>query len=258
MDTTNPNHVKKFRYLEVVKAIPKPKIVILTGAGISAESGLKTFRDNNGLWENHSIEEVATPEGFAKNPDLVYRFYNERRTQLLSKDVKPNAAHIALGKLEAQLGNHCIVVTQNVDNLHERGGSINVLHMHGELTSAKCITTGKAVNTSETIDANTLCSCCQPANAMRPDIVWFGEMPYHMDAIESHIYNCDLFVSIGTSGNVYPAAGFVSFANQCGAHTLELNLEPSNVNTEFAESYYGKASEIVCEFVSQVQSCIST
>ncbi|MFC3121012.1 Sir2 family NAD+-dependent deacetylase [Agaribacter flavus] len=232
------------------------KIVVLTGAGISAESGLKTFRDNNGLWENHAIKEVATPEGFARNPDLVYRFYNELRAQLLDETVKPNPAHYALGKLQSLMGNECVIVTQNVDNLHERGGATNVIHMHGELLSAKCGKTNKSVISHDDVTRESRCTCCSPAQALRPDIVWFGEMPYHMDDIESHLYDCDIFVSIGTSGNVYPAAGFVNFANQCGAHSIELNLDPSDINTAFAEAHYGPASKLVVEFVERVQSLL--
>jgi len=182
------------------------KIVILTGAGISAESGISTFRDAGGLWENHPIEEVATPEGFARNPALVHRFYNLRRLAL--KTVEPNAAHIALAKLETELtvkGGQLTLVTQNVDNLHERGGSKSVIHMHGELTSIRCTACGARQKYEGETSTEMPCPNCNTP-ALRPDIVWFGEMPFFMHGIEAALEGCDLFVSIGTSGAVYPAA----------------------------------------------------
>ena len=227
------------------------KVVILTGAGVSAESGLKTFRDNDGLWENHRVEEVATPEAFAFNPDLVYRFYNLRREQLQSDDLKPNAAHEALAKLEHHLGENLLIVTQNVDDLHERAGNKNVIHMHGELLSAKCCKTGNAVVWRGHLDQHDSCSCCYPANPMRPDIVWFGEMPYFMDEISQALIEADIFIAIGTSGHVYPAAGFVSQASHLGAQTLEINLEPSAVGSQFEHQIYGLASLEVTRFVDR-------
>lgn len=237
-------------YIDILKSKPECNIVVLTGAGISAESGIKTFRDGNGLWENHKVEDVATPEGFAANPSLVYKFYNERRAQLLSGEVHPNPAHIALAKLEKALKSNVWIVTQNVDNLHERAGNQNVIHMHGELASAKCAVTNQAQNWVAELNASDRCYCCSPGTPLRPNIVWFGEIPYNMEKIETLLFDADLFVSIGTSGNVYPAAGFVSFANQCNAYTLELNLEPSNGQTQFAESRQGPASELIPDFVS--------
>ncbi|WP_340680819.1 Sir2 family NAD+-dependent deacetylase [Paraglaciecola sp.] len=228
------------------------KIVILTGAGVSAESGLKTFRDNNGLWESHSIDEVATPEGFSRNPALVYRFYNERRRQLLSPDVKPNAAHSSLANFAKNTGIELLLVTQNVDNLHEQAGSEGVLHMHGELLSARCLQSGQNFNMVDDIDQHSFCTCCEPASHLRPDIVWFGEIPKYMPAIERALWDCDLFISIGTSGNVYPAAGFVKLANEAGAHTVELNLEPSYGQNHFAEHHYGQASVIVPRFLQSI------
>ncbi|GAC19442.1 Sir2 family NAD+-dependent deacetylase [Paraglaciecola arctica] len=225
------------------------KVVVLTGAGISAESGLKTFRDNNGLWEEHSIEDVATPDGFERNSELVYRFYNQRRRQLLSPDVKPNKAHLALAKLERVLGNNFTLVTQNVDNLHQKSGNKNVLHMHGSLLSARCLRSGHCSAIYSDLDHSNQCDCCQPTNSLRPDIVWFGEMPKFMPQIEECLSQADIFISIGTSGTVYPAAGFVSLANQSGAHTVELNMEPSSGYNEFAEKHYGPATEIVSKFV---------
>jgi NAD-dependent deacetylase len=225
------------------------KVVVLTGAGISAESGLKTFRDNNGLWEDHSIEDVATPEGFERDPELVYRFYNQRRRQLLSPEVQPNKAHLALAKLENVLGDNFTLITQNVDNLHQTAGNKNVLHMHGSLLSARCLASDSCRDIFSDLDHTNQCECCQPASGMRPDIVWFGEMPKYMQQIEILLNAADVFVSIGTSGTVYPAAGFVSQANQYGAYSLELNLEPSLGQNEFAEKHYGPASELVSRFV---------
>jgi NAD-dependent deacetylase len=235
------------RFLE--KDLADIKVIVLTGAGISAESGLKTFRDNNGLWEDHAIQEVATPEGFESNPELVYRFYNQRRAQLLSLDVKPNKAHLALAQLEEVLGDNFVLITQNVDNLHQRAGSKNVLHMHGSLLSAKCLHSGKSVEALTNIDQTSRCSCCQPNHMMRPDIVWFGEMPKYMQTIDDKLFEADLFISIGTSGTVYPAAGLVSQANHYGAYTVELNLEPSSGKSEFSETHYGFAGELVPRFV---------
>jgi NAD-dependent deacetylase len=227
----------------------KLKVVVLTGAGISAESGLKTFRDNNGLWEEHSIEDVATPEGFERNAELVYRFYNQRRRQLLSPEVQPNKAHLALSKLESVLADNFTLITQNVDNLHQIAGNNNVLHMHGSLLSARCLASHSCSDIFTDLNGTNKCDCCQPTSNMRPDIVWFGEMPKYMQQIETLLYAADVFVSIGTSGTVYPAAGFVSQANHYGAYSVELNLEPSTGQNEFAEKHYGLASDLVSEFV---------
>jgi NAD-dependent deacetylase len=226
------------------------KVVVLTGAGISAESGLKTFRDNNGLWEEHSIQDVATPEGFERNSELVYRFYNQRRRQLLSPEVQPNKAHIALAKLENALKGNFTLITQNVDNLHQRAGNKNVLHMHGSLLSARCLGSDSCSTIFTDLDHTNQCDCCQPTSTMRPDIVWFGEIPKYMQQIEECLTQADLFISIGTSGTVYPAAGFVSLSNQSGAHTVELNMEPSSGQNEFTEKHYGPATELVSKFVN--------
>ena len=225
------------------------KVVVLTGAGISAESGIKTFRDSNGLWENHHVEDVATPEGFEKDPDLVYRFYNARRNQLLDGSVQANAAHIALGKLQQKLQSRFTLITQNVDDLHERGGCKDVIHMHGELLSAKCIKSTQQFKIKGTLDKSNECVCCHEKGNLRPDIVWFGEIPYYMDRIESALNEADVFISIGTSGNVYPAAGFVQLANYVGAHSIEINLEPSEVHSAFSETHYGAATQKVPELV---------
>lgn len=230
----------------------KPKVVILTGAGISAESGIRTFRAADGLWENHRIEDVATPEGFLKNPDLVQRFYNERRLQLQTPEVMPNPAHLALVKLEEHLQDHFLLVTQNVDNLHEQAGSQRVIHMHGELLKVRCVETGKVYVWREDIHRDSLCQCCTQPQILRPHIVWFGEMPFEMERIYQHLVDADLFISIGTSGNVYPAAGFVEMAKNSGAHTVELNLDPTKGSTLFDESYLGPAGTIVPEYIHQL------
>jgi NAD-dependent deacetylase len=227
-------------------------IVVLTGAGISAESGIKTFRDNNGLWENHRVEDVATPEGFQINPEMVYRFYNQRRQQLLEPGIAPNPAHIALATLEKELAGEFLLVTQNVDNLHERAGNHNLRHMHGDLLSARCCKTEKTFKYNEFFDHTTPCKCCNPPSQIRPNIVWFGEMPLYMEKIYQRLWQADLFISIGTSGNVYPAAGFVEEANRSGARTVELNLEPSNGENLFQQKIYGNASQIVPEFVDRL------
>jgi NAD-dependent deacetylase len=227
-------------------------IVVLTGAGISAESGIKTFRASDGLWENHRIEDVATPEGFSKDAQLVHKFYNMRRQQLLSDEIKPNKAHAALAELEKNDQIDVLVVTQNIDNLHEQGGTKNIIHMHGELLKSFCQKTGQRFLIESDMTPDSVCECCEQTNNLRPDIVWFGEMPYQMDEIYAAISECDLFISIGTSGNVYPAAGFVQMANQAGAHTVELNLEPSLVESEFKEKIYGEATVIVDAYLQNI------
>ncbi len=200
------------------------RIVVLTGAGISAESGVPTFRASDGLWEGHRVEDVATPEAYAADPAVVQAFYDARRAFLA--DVEPNAAHLALARLEAAYGDDLLVVTQNVDDLHERAGSTRVLHMHGELLSAWCTACDVRHRWSASLLDGPACPGCGAA-ALRPDIVWFGEVPYRMDEIETALIGADLFVSIGTSGAVYPAAGFVQLAAAFGARTLELNLDRS-------------------------------
>lgn len=222
-------------------------IVILTGAGISAESGIPTFRASDGLWENHRIEDVATPQAFRRNPALVQRFYDARRAFL--GQVEPNAAHLALARLEAEWPGDFLLVTQNVDDLHDRAGHTHLLHMHGELNSALCTRCGAARPWRGPLLGDPACPACRQAGGLRPDIVWFGEIPYHMERIETAIAACDLFVSIGTSGAVYPAAGFVSQARHAGARTLELNLEPSAGTPLFDEAKHGPASVLVPAWV---------
>jgi len=228
------------------------RIVILTGAGVSAESGVPTFRGPDGLWEGHRVEDVATPEAFRRDRRLVQTFYDQRRAALAM--VEPNAAHRALARLDAEWPGELLLVTQNVDDLHERAGSRRLIHMHGELKSAWCL----ACDTRHPWEGALLdwppCPACGAAGQLRPDIVWFGEMPYAMARIERAVMACDLFVSIGTSGNVYPAAGFVDLAARAGARTVELNLDPSMTSHRFGESRLGPAGELVPAFVDKLLS----
>ncbi|WP_432816749.1 NAD-dependent deacylase [Sulfitobacter sp. JB4-11] len=228
---------------------PDAKIVILTGAGISAESGIDTFRAEDGLWAQHRVEDVATPEGFARDPELVVNFYNARRAQL--PEVEPNPAHRALAQLEQAHRGEVVLITQNVDDLHERGGSETVYHMHGTLNSALCAACDHRWPAPLIMAPGDPCPACN-ATAARPDIVWFGEMPYDMDALFAHLGEADIFAAIGTSGNVYPAAGFVAEARRAGAHTIEFNLEPSAVGNQFQEHRTGPASHTVSAWVEDV------
>ena len=224
-------------------------IVILTGAGISAESGIATFRGPGGLWEGHRVEHVCTPEALAADPALVHRFYDRRRAGLA--EVAPNAAHAALARLDRHWQGELLIVTQNVDDLHERAGARRLLHMHGELMSALCAACGARAPHPGPLPPGERCAACGVA-ALRPDIVFFGEFPYRMDRIEAALTACDLFVSIGTSGAVYPAAGFVAQAAAYGARTLELNLEPSAGSRRFSETRLGPASRLVPEWVEEL------
>lgn len=227
-------------------------IVVLTGAGLSAESGLSTFRDKDGIWAKYDYREVATPQGFARNPELVHDFYNQRRRTLAG--VKPNAAHMALARLEREHKGTVVVVTQNIDALHEAAGTKTLIHMHGELLKALCAACGARHAWAEDLGADTVCPQCGAAGRMRPDVVWFGEMPYEMERIAEHLSAADLFLSIGTSGNVYPAAGFVAQARAHGAHTVELNLEPSDGASLFTEAIHGPATQIVPAYVAKLLS----
>ena len=224
-------------------------IFILTGAGISAESGVATFRGPDGLWEGHHVEDVATPEAFRRDPALVQKFYDARRARL--GEVEPNAAHRALARLDAEWPGGLLIVTQNVDDLHERGGAKRVLHMHGELRSAWCLRCDARVRWEGELSSGPPCPECGAAR-LRPDIVWFGEMPYRMDEIDAALRKADLFVSIGTSGAVYPAAGYVQTARYLGTRTLEINLEPSQGSFFFDESRIGRAGELVPEWVEEM------
>ena len=227
------------------------RIVILTGAGISAESGLATFRDKGGLWSKVDLNDVATPQGFARNPAMVHEFYNARRRSVLA--AAPNEAHLALARLEREHDGQVLVVTQNIDDLHERAGSRQILHMHGELLKVRCEPCGKAREWRHDLATATPCPDCARAGGMRPHVVWFGEMPLHMDRIGTELAACDLFISIGTSGQVYPAGGFVEEARSHGrAHTVELNLEPSGGHSLFAERILGPATQVVPAFVERL------
>jgi NAD-dependent deacetylase len=228
-------------------------IVVLTGAGISAESGLATFRGAGGLWEGRRPEDVATPEAFARDPVLVHRFYNQRRRQLHDPSIQPNAAHKALARLESLWPGDVLIVTQNVDDLHERAGSHRVLHMHGEIRRVRCTACGEARLWLNDLGVDTACPACSVAGAMRPAIVWFGEMPLELDRIMAALQTCHLFVAVGTSGLVYPAAGFVELVRDVDrAHTIEINLEPSAVRSAFAECRVGPAGSIVPALVDEL------
>ena len=228
-----------------------PKIVILTGAGISAESGLSTFRAQNGLWEGYDVNDVATYEGYMRNPVAVHDFYNMLRRKLQNPEVKPNTAHFALAQLEQKLGSdNVLIVTQNVDNLHEQAGSKNIIHMHGELLKVRNEKTGQIIDSYYDINYHE-------NKLIRPHIVWFGEIPLQMEEIYNAISQADYFISIGTSGNVYPAAGFVQIANQVGAKTIELNLEPSLGENLFQTKIYGPASKVVPEFIENLYKLLN-
>ncbi|MDR0621903.1 MAG: NAD-dependent deacylase [Deltaproteobacteria bacterium] len=244
-------------------------IFVLTGAGISRESGLETFRDKDGLWSKVRIEDVATPAAFKKNPKLVHEFYNKRRRELTDGHIKPNKAHKALARLEAALdltqpedsvrqGPGLFLVTQNVDNLHELGGSKRVCHTHGSLTSAKCEACGASFEWLRDLGLDDVCPRCQAPGRLRPDVVWFHEVPYHLGLIEEELYSCDLFVSIGTSGVVYPAASYINVAKRRGVPTVEINLEPTVSSSYFDKGFYGPATEAVPAWVESILPLIGT
>ena len=227
------------------------KVVVLTGAGISAESGVKTFRGNDGLWENHRIEDVATPQAWIADPKLVWRFYQARRNQL--REVEPNPAHTALAVLQSKLDEFTLI-TQNVDDLHERGGSKSVIHMHGELRTLRCESSGHSeerFSEDDLTDEFVVCDCCAEPSRMRPDIVWFGEMPMYMEEIYAAVEDSDVFIVIGSSGHVYPAAGLVRVARAAGAETILVNYEVPVNGYEFDEMFIGKAGEILPELVEK-------
>ena len=221
------------------------RVVVLTGAGVSAESGVRTFRDNDGLWEDHRVEEVATPEAWARDPEMVWRFYQARRNQLL--EVEPNPAHLALAEMESK-AERFTLVTQNVDDLHERGGSSSVIHMHGRLGSLRCEETGRSevrMGDGDLGEGFVTCRCCASGSRMRPDIVWFGEIPMEMDTIYREVESCDVFIVVGSSGHVYPAAGLVNLANSCGARSILVNFELPINGRDFDEVHIGKAGELL-------------
>lgn len=225
-------------------------IVVLTGSGISKESGLGAFRDPDGIWSRVSLEDVATPAGYRRNPTLVHAFYNIRRRQLESGEVRPNAAHLALVRLEREWPGEVVLITQNIDDLHERAGSRNVIHMHGELMKARCDLCGEVSIWSGDISADSVCPGCQHKGRLRPHVVWFGEVPFDMPKIMELLERCTLFLSIGTMGNVFPAAGFVTrLRSRGGVRTVELNLQPSLGATLFHQTIYGPAGEVVPRFI---------
>ena len=235
---------------------PLKSIVVLTGAGISAESGIPTFRASDGLWENHSITDVATPEGFERNPSLVHEFYNQRRKTLLTLETCPNQAHSALARFQNIFENRhhgdFTLITQNIDDLHERAGSLDVIHMHGKLLQSRCSQSGLIFSQLKPLNVDSVCRCCQTLGNLRPHIVWFGELPLEIPIIEKALTTCDLFVAIGTSGQVYPAAGLYEQAKTCGAHTLEINLVKTKSN--FDAQLLGNASDLVPSFFSKLAS----
>ena len=226
------------------------KIVILTGAGISAESGVPTFRDAGGLWEGHSVGDVATPAAFRRNPELVHRFYNQRRSDLKSR--QPNPAHIAIAKLQQAYPDNVTLVTQNVDDLHERGGSPQILHLHGELRKIRCEFCLKPSDWFDDLSVHTTCPKCQRASFLRPHIVWFGEVPFGLEHIEQALENVEIFAAIGTSGLVYPAASFVDAASCNDAHTIEFNVKETTASARFDEIRTGPASLTVVEWVDEL------
>ena len=226
------------------------RIVILTGSGISAESGISTFRDKGGIWSKYKVEDVATPEGFARDPELVLDFYNMRRRT--HKEVRPNPAHLALARLEREYPGEVLVVTQNVDQLHELAGTRNLIHMHGEVFRAWCVACDARCDWREDLCVGTPCPSCKQTGSFRPNVVWFGETPYHMEVIGEALAAAQLFVSVGTSGTVYPAAGFVQLARKTGARTLEINLEPSQGVSLFHEAVQGPAGTEVPRWVEQM------
>lgn len=237
-----------------------PHIVVLTGAGVSAESGIATFRAHDGLWEGHRVEDVATPEGFVRNPALVYQFYNARRSALLGGP-KPNLAHEALSRFEHAIRGHggeFLLVTQNVDDLHDRAGSERLIHMHGELLKARCVESNQVFPWQEDCDTTSLCPCCGVAGRLRPHIVWFGEVPLFMEQIFEALESATHFISIGTSGNVYPAADFVRVAARSGAETVELNLERSSGSRYFNRAEYGPATEVVPRYFGELLAMLLT
>jgi len=228
------------------------QIVILTGAGISAESGIRTFRDQTGLWEDHHIEDVATPEGYLRDPQRVDQFYNDRLKQLHQGDVHPNVAHLALAHLEREFAGELLIVTQNIDDLHERAGTQSLVHMHGELTKGRCPGTLQTFVMRTPLGPEHTCTCCIPSRRLRPHVVWFGELPFGLDKVQLALESCDLFISIGTSGVVYPAAGFVDTANHYGATTTDVNLVPATENNHFHHHFQGKAGHIVPLLVERI------
>jgi NAD-dependent deacetylase len=240
---------------QMIRTLLDRRIFILTGAGVSSESGLGTFRDKDGsgIWSRFDPFKLATPEAFKKNPDLVNAFYNARRRNLIA--AAPNAAHFALADLEeglAECGGRLTLVTQNIDNLHERAGSKEVIHMHGELLKARCTICDGRSDWRHDLHKDDRCPDCGRSGGLRPHVVWFGEAPLRMDEIYAALRQAGVFVAIGTSGSVYPAAGFVAEARALGVRTIEINLERSDTAHQFDEARYGPASETMPEWVASL------
>ena len=231
-----------------------PGIVVLTGAGISKESGIDTFRDDGGLWTKVNLEEVATIEAWYRDKKKVLDFYNATRRTFRAAHIVPNAAHTALAHLEENYDGEVTIVTQNIDTLHEAAGSRHVLHMHGRDGEIRCMSCSTVSQSDSDLTPQTVCPNCKAVGELRPNIVWFGEMPMHMDEIHAALERCGLFISIGTSGEVYPAAGFVLHVRRRSprAHTVELNLEPTDNRTLFREGLYGPATEIVPPYIERI------
>lgn len=225
-------------------------IVILTGAGISAESGLATFRSENGLWNNHKVEDVATIEAYWRNPDYVHDFYNQMRPELFN--AKPNAAHLAITKLQEKYNSNINVITQNIDTLHEKAGNKNVWHIHGQINQIVCMNCGHVFETWGDVSSEDSCPHCGISAMLKPNIVFFGENLLYMDKVDELLQTCDLFISVGTSGVVYPAAGFVQVAKFAGADTIEVNLEETSNNYLFDRHIYGKAGEVLPQLVQEL------
>jgi NAD-dependent deacetylase len=235
--------------------MPRPtsrRLVLLTGAGISRESGLHTFRDPDGIWASVRMEDVATPDAFARDPARVNEFYNHRRRQLLAGGIEPNAAHVALARLEAAWDGSFLLVTQNVDDLHERAGSRQLIHLHGELLRGRCAHCGATFTARDDLTPELPCSSCARTGGLRPDVVWFGELPYELERIYAALRRCDVFAAIGTSGTVYPAAQFVAEAAAAGAHTVELNLAAGDNADAFADHVHGPATQTVPRWVEKI------
>ncbi|NRB81402.1 MAG: NAD-dependent deacylase [Saccharospirillaceae bacterium] len=228
-------------------------IVILTGSGISAESGIETFRASDGLWAKHHIDDVATLEGYRRDPELVYSFYNQRFNQLSLPSIQPNDAHVALAELQKNYSGNVTIVTQNIDNLHERGGANDIIHMHGELVKARCEKTQKLFPYKQ-LNKSLKCPCCNEQGNLRPHVVWFNEIPLFMNDIYKSLSEADLFIAIGTSGSVYPAADFVNEANKACAHTIEINLDATHISDNFREHRVGKATVEVRELVAELMA----
>ena len=230
-------------------------IVFLTGAGISAESGLATFRSENGLWNNHRVEDVATIEAYLRNPDYVHQFYNDMRPELFKAE--PNPAHLAITDLQSNYPAQIDIVTQNVDTLHEKAGNKNIYHIHGQINQIVCLNCGHVFETWGDISSEDKCEKCGVVGMLKPNIVFFGENLLYMDKVDNLLKSCDLFISIGTSGVVYPAAGFVQIAKMFGADTIELNMEQTSNNRLFDRHIYGPAGTTLPALVQELIESIS-